>query len=201
MPVFTDILSLFSRTFCGSCFFFTFMTQFSLKNINVMFIVLEMTAATKTKEQREVFSFKVADGTAAINCSIWDEPGKLLQPGDIVRLLKCYANTFRGCLTLYSGKSGELSRMGDFCMNFNEQLNMSEPVASIRNPSQAPVNNGTNGNGRANSAAPQTSSVPAIATNNHTTAPGTEGNIRTAEKPKVNNNNSRNYIRKPINRK
>lgn len=32
-----------------------------MKNINVMFIVLEMTAATKTKEQREVFSFKVAD--------------------------------------------------------------------------------------------------------------------------------------------
>lgn len=32
-----------------------------MKNINVMFIVLEMTGATKTKEQREVFSFKVAD--------------------------------------------------------------------------------------------------------------------------------------------
>jgi hypothetical protein len=35
-----------------------------MKNINVQFIVLEVTAATKTKENREVFSFKVADSTA-----------------------------------------------------------------------------------------------------------------------------------------
>lgn len=48
--------------------------------------------------------------------SIWDEPGKSLQPGDIVRLSKCYAALFRGCLTLYSGKNGEISRIGDFCM-------------------------------------------------------------------------------------
>lgn len=87
-----------------------------MKNINVMFIVLEVTNSTKTKENREVFSFKVADQSACINCSIWDEPGKLLQPGDIVRLMKCYAALFRGCLTLYSGKSGEISRIGDFCM-------------------------------------------------------------------------------------
>lgn len=35
-----------------------------MKNINCMFIVLEVTAATKTKENREVFSFKVADSSA-----------------------------------------------------------------------------------------------------------------------------------------
>jgi hypothetical protein len=34
-----------------------------MKNINIQFIVLEVTAATKTKENREVFSFKVADTT------------------------------------------------------------------------------------------------------------------------------------------
>lgn len=45
------------------------------KNINTTFIVLEVTASTKTKENREVFSFKVADATGCINCSIWDEPG------------------------------------------------------------------------------------------------------------------------------
>lgn len=82
-----------------------------MKNINVMFIVLEVTAATKTKENREVFSFKVADQTACINCSIWDEPGKNLQPGDIVRMMKCYASLWRGSLTLYSGKNGEISKM------------------------------------------------------------------------------------------
>ena len=91
-----------------------------MKNINVMFIVLELTASTKTKEGREVFSFKVADTSACINCSIWDEPGKLLQSGDIVRMMKCYASMWRNCLTLYSGKSGEITKMGDFCMVFNE---------------------------------------------------------------------------------
>lgn len=89
--------------------------------------------------------------------------------------------------------------MGDFNMIFNEQLNMSEPVVPNRNPAQAlPVNNGTNGNGRSNSAAPQTSSVPPNATNNHTAASGPAAD---SVKPKVNNNSSRNYIRKPINRK
>lgn len=43
-----------------------------MKNINVMFIVLEMTGATKTKEQREVFSFKVADQVSRLFCSVLD---------------------------------------------------------------------------------------------------------------------------------
>lgn len=87
-----------------------------MKNINVLFIILEVHGATRTKENREVYSFKAADQTASINISIWDEPGKLLIPGDIVKLTKGYASIWRGCLTLYSGKSGEIIRMGDFCM-------------------------------------------------------------------------------------
>lgn len=43
-----------------------------MKNINVMFIVLEMTGATKTKEQREVFSFKVADQVSRVFISVLD---------------------------------------------------------------------------------------------------------------------------------
>lgn len=98
-----------------------------LKNINVQFIVLEVGNATVTKENREVRTFKVADQTACINVSIWGEPGNLLFPGDIVRLTKGYAVIWRQCLTLYSGKNGEIHKIGDFCMLFNEQLNMSEP--------------------------------------------------------------------------
>ncbi|XP_030384335.1 SOSS complex subunit B homolog [Scaptodrosophila lebanonensis] len=97
-----------------------------LKNINVIFIVLEVGVATLTKENREVRNFKVGDPTASINVSIWDEPGKLIAPGDIVRLTKGYASIWRHCLTLYSGKNGEVFKIGEFCMIFNEQLNMSE---------------------------------------------------------------------------
>ncbi|SPP82013.1 SOSS complex subunit B homolog [Drosophila guanche] len=98
-----------------------------LKNINVIFIVLEVGSATVTKENREVRNFKVGDHTASINVSIWDEPGKLIIPGDIIRLTKGYACLWRHCLTLYSGKNGEVFKIGEFCMIFNENLNMSEP--------------------------------------------------------------------------
>ncbi|XP_075162260.1 SOSS complex subunit B homolog [Haematobia irritans] len=98
-----------------------------LKNINVIFIVLEIGTATVTKENREVRNFKVGDHTACINVSIWDEPGKLITPGDIIKLTKGYASIWRHCLTLYSGKNGEVYKIGEFCMTFNESVNMSEP--------------------------------------------------------------------------
>ncbi|KAH8321199.1 hypothetical protein KR059_001756 [Drosophila kikkawai] len=108
-----------------------------LKNINVIFIVLEVGVATVTKENREVRNFKVGDPTACINVSIWDEPGKLIAPGDIIRLTKGYASIWRHCLTLYSGKNGEVFKIGEFCMIFNEGLNMSEP----KRPEQQAVAN------------------------------------------------------------
>lgn len=125
----------------------------NLKNINVVFIVLEVGPATVTKENRVVRTFKVGDPTACINVSVWDEPGNLLVPGDIVRLTKGYAAIWRQCLTLYSGKNGDILKIGDFCMNFNENLNLSEPNPLLVNPmnqkNQLPLNNGNlsnNGN-------------------------------------------------------
>eukprot|EP00099_Drosophila_melanogaster_P018108 NP_609115.1 uncharacterized protein Dmel_CG5181 [Drosophila melanogaster] len=114
-----------------------------LKNINVIFIVLEVGVATVTKENREVRNFKVGDPTACINVSIWDEPGKLIAPGDIVRLTKGYASIWRHCLTLYSGKNGEVFKIGEYCMVFNESVNMSEPKRAeqqaVANPAATPA--------------------------------------------------------------
>lgn len=108
----------------------------------MVFIVLEVGAATLTKESREVRTFKVADPTACINVSVWDEPGKLLVPGDIVRLTKGYASVWRNCLTLYSGKNGDIHKIGDFCLTFNEALNMSEPnQAPMMGVNAAPASN------------------------------------------------------------
>lgn len=125
-----------------------------LKNINVVFIVLEVGPATVTKENREVRTFKVGDPTASINVSVWDEPGKLLVPGDIVRLTKGYASVWRSCLTLYSGKNGDIHRIGDFCMNFNELLNMSEPNINLQINPMVP-NNGTQTNSNNNGGPPR----------------------------------------------
>jgi hypothetical protein len=127
----------------------------------------------------------VADPTASINCSIWDDPGKLLVPGDIVKLTKGYASVWRGCLTLYSGKSGEIYRMGDFCMVFNEQVNMSEPIPASSQQNHITVNNGNGGK-------PSSSS-------NSVVAPSTNAN--NGNKTKSANAPSKSYVRKPINKK
>lgn len=146
-----------------------------LKNINVTFIVLEVGHAVPLKENREVRTLKVADATACINVSIWDEPGALLQPGDIVRLTKGYASIWRSCLTLYSGKTGDIDKIGEFCMVFNEQLNMSEPNPNLVNQinSQAsggggsvgvlPNINNTVNNGSTNTGGPNSGRQPGSA--------------------------------------
>lgn len=146
-----------------------------MKNMNVTFIVLEVGHAVPLKENREVRTLKVADATACINLSIWDEPGALLQPGDIVRLSKSYAQIWRNCLTLYSGKSGDIEKIGEFTMVFNEQVNMSEPNPNVVNqiPNQPSsgtgnlinnVNNGgTNNIGRTSISTPL--STPVVSKN------------------------------------
>uniref|UniRef100_A0A452IRS9 SOSS complex subunit B2 n=1 Tax=Gopherus agassizii TaxID=38772 RepID=A0A452IRS9_9SAUR len=98
-----------------------------LKNLNVVFIVLEIGRVTKTKDGHEVRSCKVADKTGSITISVWDEIGTLIQPGDIIRLTKGYASLWKGCLTLYTGRGGELQKIGEFCMVYSEVPNFSEP--------------------------------------------------------------------------
>lgn len=146
-----------------------------LKNINSIFIVLDVGHPTVTKENREVRTFKVADQSACINASIWDEAGQLLAPGDIVKLTKGYVSLWRNCLTLYRAKCGDLQKIGEFCMVFNEQLNMSEPnqlLPQLPNvggaANNALLNNGTN-NGAGRIGPPlQTPSTTAIIHNNTT---------------------------------
>uniref|UniRef100_A0A8U8C824 Uncharacterized protein n=1 Tax=Geospiza parvula TaxID=87175 RepID=A0A8U8C824_GEOPR len=57
----------------------------------------------------------------------WGDVGKLIQPGDIIRLTKGYASVFKGCLTLYTGRGGDLQKIGEFCMVYSEVPNFSEP--------------------------------------------------------------------------
>ncbi|XP_006878993.1 PREDICTED: SOSS complex subunit B2 [Elephantulus edwardii] len=103
-----------------------------LKNLNVIFIVLEIGRVTKTKDGHEVTSCKVADKTGSITISVWDEIGSLIQPGDIIRLTRGYASMWKGCLTLYTGRGGELQKIGEFCMVYSEVPNFSEPNPDYR---------------------------------------------------------------------
>uniref|UniRef100_A0A8C7PZA4 Nucleic acid binding protein 2 n=1 Tax=Oncorhynchus mykiss TaxID=8022 RepID=A0A8C7PZA4_ONCMY len=107
-----------------------------LKNLSVIFIVLETGRVTKTKDGYEVRTCKVADKTGSISISVWDEVGGLIQTGDIIRLTKGYASVFKGCLTLYTGRGGELSKIGEFCMVYSEVPNFSEPNPEYSNMDQ-----------------------------------------------------------------
>ena len=167
-----------------------------LKNINVVFIVLEVGHPTLTKENREVRTFKVADQSACINASVWDEAGQLLVPGDIVRLTKGYVSLWRNCLTLYTSKCGDLQKIGEFCMVFNEQLNMSEPnqvmasMSSMGAPlNNLPLNNGTNNGAGRIAGAPPPPQVPATAV----AAAVVHNNVASA-KPTANSSSRMNRI-------
>ena len=50
----------------------------------------------------------------------WDDLGKLVQTGDIIRMTKGYVNVWKNCLTLYLGKSSEFQKVNEFCMVFSE---------------------------------------------------------------------------------
>ncbi|XP_066564337.1 SOSS complex subunit B1 [Amia ocellicauda] len=133
-----------------------------LKNLNVIFIVLETGRVTKTKDGHEVRTCKVADKTGSISISVWDEVGGLIQTGDIIRLTKGYASVFKGCLTLYTGRGGELQKIGEFCMVYSEVPNFSEP-----NPEYLTQVNKTSLNDQGSSS--HSNSTPAVTTGNETT--------------------------------
>lgn len=98
-----------------------------MRNLSMVLIVLEVGAPNVTREGREVRSCKVADRTGSIMISLWDEHGAYIQPGDICKLSKGYASLWKGCLRLYTGRGGEIQKIGDFCMEFSETPFMSEP--------------------------------------------------------------------------
>ncbi|XDA74698.1 hypothetical protein R6Z07F_004922 [Ovis aries] len=127
-----------------------------LKNLNLIFIVLETGRVTKTKDGHEVRTCKVADKTGSINISVWDDVGNLIQPGDIIRLTKGYASVFKGCLTLYTGRGGDLQKIGEFCMVYSEVPNFSEPNPEY-SAQQAPNKTVQNDSGPA---APQPTTGP-----------------------------------------
>lgn len=127
----------------------------AMKNLSMVFIVLDIGRPNVTKDQHEVRSCKVADKTGSINLSVWDEPGVLLQPGDIVRVTKGYVSVWKNCLTLYIGKGGDIQKIGEFCMVFAELPFMSEPNPDIAQ--QMPNNpaggvQGNNNNPQSNNA-------------------------------------------------
>ncbi|XP_056391509.1 SOSS complex subunit B2 [Hyla sarda] len=160
------------------------------KNLNVIFIVLEIGRVTKTKDGHEVRSCKVADKTGSITVSVWDEIGSLIQPGDIIRLTRGYASMWKGCLTLYSGRGGELQKIGEFCMVYSEVPNFSEPNPDFANSQQKANPNKAVHMDQSNNSPPNAGngpqSVPGSANSFPNHAPSYSSNGRTNGRGPVN---------------
>uniref|UniRef100_X2A9P4 OB domain-containing protein n=1 Tax=Capitella teleta TaxID=283909 RepID=X2A9P4_CAPTE len=122
------------------------------KNVNLVFIVLEIGKPNHTQRGMDVRSVKVADKTGSINISLWGDLGVEVQTGDICRLSRGYTNMWKGCLTLYTSKTGEIIKIGEFCMVFSETPNMSEPnpesIKQLEDSGQNPLGNNGNGHQR-----------------------------------------------------
>ena len=97
------------------------------KNLNLVFIVLEVSKPTKTKDGHEIRTVRVADKSGSINMSVWNEYGTQMLPGDIIRFFRGYAQVWKNHLTLYIGRVGGMEKIGEFCMLFCETPNMSDP--------------------------------------------------------------------------
>lgn len=170
--------------------------EHGMKGLRLVFIVLDVGRPVTTKENHEVRSCKVADRTGCINISLWDEPGQLLMPGDIVQLTKGYVSVFKSCLTLYVGKGGDLQKVSEFCMQFVEQPNMSEA-----NPELAALNKnsggGSTGGGGGTNANNSTGQGPGTNLGSGTAGPGNGGNCADTNSSSQNNvltNNSSNRM-------
>jgi hypothetical protein len=73
-----------------------------------------------------IHHFFVADETAAIQLSLWDEFGDSIEVGDILSLKNGKCALWTNSLELQKGKKGTLVKIGEFTMVFNESKNMSQ---------------------------------------------------------------------------
>ncbi|CAF1225055.1 unnamed protein product [Adineta ricciae] len=107
------------------------------RQINLVVIVLRIQAnPQKTREGHEIHSFKVADRTGSVTLNVWNTAGQLISPGDILRLQNCITQVFKNELCVKPGRSGIITKIDEFTMDFKE-----DPDMSVFTPSMEPMNN------------------------------------------------------------
>eukprot|EP00475_Leptophrys_vorax_P000836 TRINITY_DN1044_c0_g3_i1.p1 TRINITY_DN1044_c0_g3~~TRINITY_DN1044_c0_g3_i1.p1 ORF type:complete len:131 (+),score=36.36 TRINITY_DN1044_c0_g3_i1:246-638(+) len=92
---------------------------------NVVFIVLEKLETIVTSGKDRVGKILIADETACMHLSLWNEFIDMVREGDIIRLHTGHCTLFKDEMTLYMGKEGRIEKIGDFEMIFTEQPNVS----------------------------------------------------------------------------
>merc|ERR1712021_226933 len=96
------------------------------KNANLTVIILSISQSMKTQDGNELRNVIVGDKTGKVSFSVWGEHGNHMNVADILRITKAYTKIFKGALTLYMSKQGDLRRVGEFCLQVNEKNDMSD---------------------------------------------------------------------------
>ncbi|XP_075863475.1 SOSS complex subunit B1 isoform X3 [Microcebus murinus] len=117
-----------------------------LKNLNLIFIVLETGRVTKTKDGHEVRTCKVADKTGSINISVWDDVGNLIQPGDIIRLTKGFCMVYSE-VPNFSEPNPEYSTQQAPNKAVQNDSSPTTPQSTTGPPAASPASESQNGNG------------------------------------------------------
>ncbi|KAM6308171.1 SOSS complex subunit B1 isoform 2-T3 [Podargus strigoides] len=118
-----------------------------LKNLNLIFIVLETGRVTKTKDGHEVRTCKVADKTGSINISVWDDVGNLIQPGDIIRLTKGFCMVYSEVPNFSEPNPEYVAQQSQSKGAQNESVTPAAPQSTQGAPAAPPAPDSQNGNG------------------------------------------------------
>lgn len=80
------------------------------KNIDCRFIVLGEPLEVKPTKEGVVYTLLVADETASMLATFWDEQGRAMRPGDVILMRGGMLTLFKGHLRL-ACKLGQLYRL------------------------------------------------------------------------------------------
>lgn len=115
-----------------------------MRGVDVRFILLERRAAPfRTDSGHTLHPWLVADDSASIELTLYDEHGEVFRGGDIVRIINGYCSLHRNILKLYVGTHGQVHRVGEFTMRYVEEPNMSQQASQ---PSSRPRESLRSGN-------------------------------------------------------
>ncbi|EEC16186.1 ob fold nucleic acid binding protein, putative [Ixodes scapularis] len=121
-----------------------------MKNLSIIFIVLEIGRPNMTKETHEVRTCKVPDRSGSINVSVWDEPGPCIQQGGHLQAYQRSANMDqRRSPTSQVGGADPMGLPAPLPGNghpggigFGPRIRQGMPYASMRMPVPPNHNNG-----------------------------------------------------------
>ncbi|CAD5227125.1 unnamed protein product [Bursaphelenchus xylophilus] len=96
-----------------------------VKNLNCSFIILEKSQSRMAANGHSHCQFKVADESASINLTVWDQAAEYLQPGDVCSLKSGSTSVYKGSMSLNCGKNSEVLKVGRIVHPISLQPDMS----------------------------------------------------------------------------